>query len=127
MKNLGILLLVYNLTTLILCFTDWYSEVVTTNIFLIGKCTTERYNIIDYYDVPFYCIAVIYFFYSWHLKFKNLTQFQKECFVVAFILVGFKVVNEKMLDLSFGWLIGLCAFIISMPLLLIIERKRRNL
>lgn len=84
---------------------------------------SERYNVIDYFDFPFYVLAVLYFATAWWFKFKHLTIFQKECFAVAFLFVGFKWLNGKYLNLDFWPLIGICGFIISMPLWLWVERN----
>lgn len=135
LKRLGIILLCYNLATLILVFTDWYSEVVTIDFtifnfdifgykFEFEKYVSERYNFFDYFDYPFYFLGAIFYFWYWSKDFKPLTKFQLDCFRTTFFFVAFKFVHQEYLHLSF-WQLIITAYciVIGFPLGLWIARN----
>jgi len=135
LKNSGIILLCYTLTTLILVFTDWYSEVVTIDLsvydftifgfeFNFETYVTNRYNVFDYCDIPFYILGLFVFFWYWSKDFKPLTRFQLDCFRTTIYFVIFKFANQEILHLSF-WQLIISAYLIvvGFPLGLWISRN----
>jgi len=73
MKNYGFYILVYNLLGVTLCLTDWVYKVITLDLGILGKYTSEIYNFIDLFDTPFYFFGLFAFFirYQNNLKCKR--------------------------------------------------------
>jgi len=118
MKNIALYLLIYNFTLLMILRTDWYSEKIT----FMGY-TTERYNVIDLIDTPFYIamfITIIY--YAFWNKLNKLTLFQKHCFAFSFFYLAFKLLNFY-LECNYQTFMMWNLIIIFMPLVLLIDRK----
>lgn len=118
MKNIALYLLIYNFTLLMILRTDWYSEIVT-----FCGYTTERYNVIDLLDTPFYILMFItIMYYSFWNKLNKLTLFQKQCFAFSFFYLGFKLLNFY-LDCNYQTFMMWNLIIIFMPFVLLIDRK----
>ena len=75
MKNLGIILLCYNLACLLVLNTDWYAKVWQT---------------LNTLDTIVYFASVIVFF----TKYRLLTKLQRDCFIFGGVYLLFKVVDE---------------------------------
>lgn len=119
MKNYGLYLLIYNLLGVFLCLTDWIRERVTINLYYFGEVTTERYNIFDFIDTPFYLFGLLVFLhYNWPGK---LTKMQKTYFYTCAISLAFKWLN---FDVSYTMFFVWNSFIIvGIPLMVFIEDK----
>jgi len=118
MKNIAIYLLVYNLICLLILHTDWYSEEVT----FLG-ITTERYNVIDFLDTPFYVVMLLtIMYYAFWNKLHKLTIFQKQSFMFCFVYLFFKIINIY-LQFNYQTFMFWNLLIIFMPLILLIDRK----
>jgi len=94
MKNYGLYILIYNLLSVTLCLTDWVYKVITLDLWIFGKYTSERYNFIDFFDTPFYFFGLFAFFYTLHKQ----SKMQKVYFATALV---FLIV--KFLNLDFGY------------------------
>lgn len=81
MKNYALYIIIYNLLSLVLCSTNWVREKITIDIPFYGLTTTERYNIIDLLDTPFYILgAIVLIYYNFRLSKMQLTYFYT-CFI----------------------------------------------
>lgn len=94
MKNYGLYILIYNLLSVTLCLTDWVCKVVTLDLGIFGKYTSEIYNFIDFFDTPFYFIGLICFFHTLHKQ----SKMQKVYFATALLFV-----IVKFLELDLGY------------------------
>jgi len=103
MKNLGIILLCYNLACLSVLNTDWYDK---------------YWTVIDSNDWYFYVIGAIVFF----AQYKKLSKFQRDCFIFAFIYLGFKVL-DYIYFFNYATFMFWNLFIIFFPLFMLIERN----
>jgi len=118
MKNIAIYLLSYNFILLMILHTDWYSERI--NFF---GYETERYNVIDLLDTPFYIAMFITIsYYAFWNKLNKLTIFQKQCFAFSFFYLAFKFLNFY-LECNYQTFMFWNLIIIFMPLLLLIDRR----
>jgi len=94
MKNYGFYILVYNLLGVTLCLTDWVYKVITLDLGILGKYTSEIYNFIDLFDTPFYFFGLFAFFYT----LPKQSKMQKVYFITSLIFIVVKVLN-----LDFGY------------------------
>jgi len=117
MKNYALYLIIYNFLGLLLCLTDWVREIVTIDIPYYGIVTTERYNIIDFCDTPFYFIgALVLVYYNFKLSKMQLTYFAT-CIIYLF----FKWLK---LDVGYAMFFVWNYFIlIGIPLLVYLESR----
>ena len=79
MKNIAFILLLYNLLSIQLLYTDWIYKEVYINLWMLGSYQTHWYNVIDTIDFPFYVIWGFIFLKGLYKIKKYFTNFQWFC------------------------------------------------
>jgi len=116
MKNYALYLIIYNVLGLLLCLTDWVREIVTIDIPYCGIVTTERYNVIDFCDTPFYYFGALVLLY-YNVK---LSKMQLIYFGTCVVYLIFKAVK---LDVGYTMFFVWNYLILSIPLLVYLESR----
>lgn len=120
MKNYALYLLIYNALSPLLYLTDWISGIVRVNLPFYGITKTERYNVIDFYDTPFYILGALIFIYY---NFK-LSKMQFTYFVTAVLVLVFKWAK---LDVGYVmFFVWNYIIIVGIPLLVYFENTKNK-
>jgi len=82
MKKLAFILLIYNLVSIQLLYSDWIYKDVYVDLWIFGQYATKWYNVFNFLDFPIYVIWGLMFFIGlkkFRKKKKYFTNFQWFC------------------------------------------------
>ena len=113
MKNIGLLILGYNITSLCILFCDFIQREV---VFFGHK--TELYQVIDLMDIPFYVILGIVTLSGVWRRFKGFKSYQIYCIISNWLFLIVKIIPLSFQNHYFwGWIFCI------LPIALIIDEK----
>jgi len=136
MKKLSLILLVYNFIGLCLLYGNWIYEVVTIDLsvfnfwsFDFGIHTTERLNVFDFFDTPFYVLWFLLLLKYAYFKFKTLSNLDIFCNFGCLVYLLLKFANLKFQFFNFESFMFWNFFIIGFTFfsyLIVYGIKKRN-